>query len=220
MPDGSCGINVVNPRAALDVRGSQAYNRPAAIIGSRALGTGTRDLSTGLYQYHTQQVQFVPRLADNGYNQIVRGGDQGMFFSDGKGEDGSNAEGSFVLAPWAEDANPRIGGMRMDANGNTEFHGTLRATEVKINAQWWSDFVFAEDYKLMSLCDVENFIKQYKHLPQMPSEKEVLEKGIDAADMLAIQQQKIEELTLYLIALKKEVDALKKERSSTSTLSH
>jgi hypothetical protein len=41
MPDGSCGINVVNPRAALDVRGSQATNRPAAIIGSRALGTGT-----------------------------------------------------------------------------------------------------------------------------------------------------------------------------------
>ena len=108
----------------------------------------------------------------------------------------------------------------MDANGNTEFHGTLRATEVKINARWWSDFVFAEDYKLMSLGDVENFIKQYKHLPQMPSEKEVLEKGIDAADMLAIQQQKIEELTLYLIALKKEVDALKKERNPTSTLSH
>lgn len=218
MPDGSCGINVVNPRAALDVRGSQAWNRPAAIIGSRALGTGS--VQNNLYQYYTQQVQFVPALKENGYNQIVKKGDQGMFFSDGKGLDGSNSRGSFVLAPWAEDGNPSVGGLRMDANGNMECHGTFRAVEVKINAQWWSDFVFDDDYKLMTLGQVESFINQYKHLPNVPSEKQVLEEGINVADMQAIQQQKIEELTLYLIQLKKELDALKAEVTGQKSSSH
>jgi hypothetical protein len=209
MPDGSCGVNITNPRAALDVRGSQAPNRPAAIFGSRAIGTNNTNNSFGLNQYYTQQVQFVPNLKENGYNQIVKAGDQGMFFSDGQGLEGSNSNGSFVLAPWSESGNPSIGGLRIDANGNTECHGTFRATEVKINPQWWSDFVFADDYKLMSLNEVESFIKKNKHLPNIPSENEVLENGIDVANMQALQQQKIEELTLYLIDLKKEIESLK-----------
>ena len=99
MPDGSCGINITNPRAALDVRGSQAPNRPAAIFGSRALGTNATDAYTGLDQYYTQMVQFIPKLTENGYNRIVKTDDQGMFFTDGLGEEGSNSGGAFVLAP-------------------------------------------------------------------------------------------------------------------------
>ncbi|PCJ63164.1 MAG: hypothetical protein COA58_16355 [Bacteroidetes bacterium] len=54
MPDGSCGINIAQPRAALDIRGGQGVNRPAAIIGSLAQGTYRLDESTKLPQYYTQ----------------------------------------------------------------------------------------------------------------------------------------------------------------------
>ncbi len=52
------------------------------------------------------------------------------------------------------------------------------------------------------------YIKANKHLPDVPSEADVLENGIDLADMQAIQQQKIEELTLYIIQLQKQMDAM------------
>lgn len=48
----------------------------------------------------------------------------------------------------------------------------------------------------------------------MPSEEEVLKDGIDVADMQALQQQKIEELTLYIIQLKKELDQIKKQQKA------
>jgi hypothetical protein len=209
LPDGSCGINIVQPRAALDVRGSQGINRPAAIFGSLAQGTYIDNSSTGLPMYNTQQVQFVPILGDNGFNRITQAGDQGMFFSDGLGTDGSNAGSAFILAPWAQEADEAtVGGMRMDKFGNTEFHGTLRATKVNVDAKWWSDFVFDADYELKSLAEVEAYIAANKHLPDVPSEEEVLANGLDLGEMQAIQQQKIEELTLYIIQQQKQMDAL------------
>ncbi len=212
--DGSVGINLADPRAALDVRGSQGYNRPVAIFGARTLGTGTT-VANGLFKYYTQQMHFVSRLSDNGYNRISILNDQGMFFSDGMGQEGSNLNGSFVLAPWAQESEANlIGGMRMDKLGNVEFHGSVKATRLLVEAKWWSDFVFDKNYKLIDLLTLERFIQENKHLPDVPSEKEVLENGIDVTNMQAIQQQKIEELTLYIIQLKKELDLLKIEIDS------
>jgi hypothetical protein len=73
----------------------------------------------------------------------------------------------------------------------------------------WADFVFKDDYKLAGLYEVENFIKENKHLPGIPSEADVKRDGIDVAEMDARLLQKIEELTLYIIKLQKEVDVLK-----------
>jgi hypothetical protein len=63
----------------------------------------------------------------------------------------------------------------------------------------WSDYVFNDDYKLRSLSSLESFIKQNKHLPEVPSAKEVEEKGISVGDNQALLLKKIEELTLYVI---------------------
>ncbi len=92
--------------------------------------------------------------------------------------------------------------------------GKLGAHEVQIenNSLTWSDFVFYDDYELMSLQEVERFIKTHKHLPGIPSEKEVKENGILLGEMNAKLLQKIEELTLYVIELQKEVEALKKSK--------
>jgi len=75
----------------------------------------------------------------------------------------------------------------------------------------WSDFVFAKNYKLMPLTKVESFVKENKHLPEIPSAKEVAKEGIDVAQMDAKLLQKIEELTLYAIQQQKEIEQQKKE---------
>lgn len=74
---------------------------------------------------------------------------------------------------------------------------------VKLYANW-PDYVFTKNYGLMGLDEVESYIKENSHLPNVPSAKEVEEGGIDLGKMDAILLQKIEELTLYVIELKKE----------------
>ncbi len=75
----------------------------------------------------------------------------------------------------------------------------------------WADYVFADDYKLRSLAEVEAFVKENKHLPGVPSAEEVQKTGIDMASMDAKLLEKIEELTLYVIGIQKENESLRKE---------
>ena len=90
-------------------------------------------------------------------------------------------------------------------------NGTITAKEVKVTQTGWADYVFKDDYKLRTLDTVESFIKEHKHLPDMPSAKEVEKNGIPVADMLARQMQKIEELTLYAIQQNKKIEDLEKQ---------
>lgn len=75
----------------------------------------------------------------------------------------------------------------------------------------WADYVFEPTYKLAPLSEVEAFVKEHKHLPEVPSAKEVEKNGINVGDMDAVLLKKIEELTLYMIELKKENAEMKKE---------
>ena len=86
--------------------------------------------------------------------------------------------------------------------------------EVTMNAMniGWFDHVFAQDYKLMSLYDLEQFIKTNKHLPEIPSEKEVKENGINLGEMQGKLLLKIEELTLYIIELEKRLSELEAKK--------
>jgi hypothetical protein len=72
--------------------------------------------------------------------------------------------------------------------------------------------VFDEDYDLMSLSEVESFIKENKHLPDVPSAKEVKKDGLDVAEMNATLLKKVEELTLHIIELEKKVNELQNEQ--------
>lgn len=84
-------------------------------------------------------------------------------------------------------------------NGNTELRGNLRCTKIVVNPKWWPDYVFAPEYKLMSLREVRSFIQANKHLPGMPPQDSVTSGGQDIGQLQILQQQKIEELTLYAI---------------------
>ncbi len=78
----------------------------------------------------------------------------------------------------------------------------------------WSDYVFADNYKLKTLDSVANYIKINKHLPDVPSAQDMVNHGLDVAKTDAILLQKIEELTLYMIELKKQNEKLAAEVAS------
>ncbi len=92
-----------------------------------------------------------------------------------------------------------------------EVNGKIRSKEVIVEATGWPDYVFEADYDLPTLAEIEAFIKANKHLPEVPSAKQVEENGLTLGEMNALLLKKIEELTLHTIAIKKEVDTLKKE---------
>lgn len=77
----------------------------------------------------------------------------------------------------------------------------------------WADYVFEPEYKakMMSLEEVEKFTLDNKHLPNVPSAKEMIAEGLDVAKTSKMFMEKIEELTLYMIELNKEIKALKAE---------
>ena len=79
------------------------------------------------------------------------------------------------------------------------------AVRVQLKADW-ADYVFDKEYKLASLNEVENFIIANGHLPNMPSAEEVKKNGIELSEMAKMQQEKIEELTLYSISQQKQLE--------------
>ena len=121
--------------------------------------------------------------------------------------------------------NGRLGIGTTNPDARLAVNGRIHAKEVKVDLNGWPDFVFDNTYELMTLEEVEGYIVEHKHLPEIPGEAEVTEKGIDLGEMNAKLLQKIEELTLYLIEqnkqrkkthqhiaeLQKEISALKRE---------
>lgn len=81
---------------------------------------------------------------------------------------------------------------------------------VKLQANW-PDYVFESDFQLMPLREVEGYVKLNKHLPGVPTAADVKENGVAVGEMNAVLLKKIEELTLYVIELKKENEAQQKE---------
>lgn len=83
--------------------------------------------------------------------------------------------------------------------------GSVRTEEVIVETGW-ADFVFEEQYDLKSLDEVDAFIKQNGHLPDIPPATEVETGGLHVGSISAKLMQKIEELTLYAIAQEQMID--------------
>ncbi len=90
-------------------------------------------------------------------------------------------------------------------------NGVIRSKEVVVESGW-ADYVFDEKYKLRTLEEVEVFIQRHKHLPNIPSAKEIEKNGLTMGEMQKKMMEKIEELTLYVIELKKEIENMKQQK--------
>jgi hypothetical protein len=120
-------------------------------------------------------------------------------------------------------------GISIDQNGNvcvgttTQRSGCILTVNGKIAAEEFEivadvtapvpDYVFSKNYKLRSLKELENYINTNSHLPEVPSAGEVKQNGYKVAEMNNALLKKVEELTLYVIELNKQLEATKAELS-------
>ncbi|MCD6066202.1 MAG: hypothetical protein K0S33_1028 [Bacteroidetes bacterium] len=105
----------------------------------------------------------------------------------------------------------------------SQTHGSNPATKLMIDGNVvckelfvtapgdWADYVFDKKYALMPLDEVESYVNENHHLPNVPSASEIEQKGVGMYEMSRIHMEKIEELTLYIIELKKEMEQLKEQ---------
>ncbi len=174
---------------------------------------------TARFKNGNRQMLFHSYLGEAHYNYLTRQNDIGIFFSDGLAPGGKNQDAGFVIAPW-KDARA---GIRIDASGKVGINtyecfeyqlavdGTIGCREVNVEATSWPDYVFEKEHELKDLKEVEEFINTNKHLPEIPSAKEIEENGVNLAEMNTLLLKKIEEMTLYMIEMKKENEEIKKE---------
>ena len=183
--NGNVGIGTTDPVAELEIRADTSFIRDGQII-----------LDPG--------VEASSEAGPNVPNWIRSERHANTSWDLGLG--GSSYNGGKPLVMIKNNGNVGIG----IPNPQTKLsvNGTITAKEIKVESGW-SDFVFEETYELPSLNSVESYIKKHKHLPDIPSAKEVDHQGLAISEILAKQMQKIEELTLYLINIKKENDLLK-----------
>ncbi|MEO1255325.1 MAG: hypothetical protein AAFY41_10625, partial [Bacteroidota bacterium] len=92
-----------------------------------------------------------------------------------------------------------------------EVNGTIRSKEIKVEAAPWTDYVFEEDYELRSLEETEAYIQANKHLPEIPSAKEMEANGVALGEMNRLLLKKVEELTLHTIQQQKEIERLRND---------
>ena len=93
--------------------------------------------------------------------------------------------------------------------------GKMICEELRVNLQAdWPDYVFTDEYKLMPVNELETYIGNNGHLPNVPPASEMEESGLDVGETQRIMMEKIEELTLYIIELKKEIEELKTNQTN------
>jgi hypothetical protein len=234
--NGNVGIGMPAPEAKFHVNGDSRYNgygwfsktnngtnavalklgqnagwdHPAVEIRTEDEGGTSSSSWCGTRWGHT--VKFQRESATGTRNMISFGGTDGghsmyIYSADGSTEKiRMNADGiSFIQGSVAIGTTDPLDN-KLAVNGNAIF------TKVKVKQYPWADYVFYDDYKLPTLKEVEAYIKQYRHLPDVPSEKEIRQNGLDLGDNQATLLKKIEELTLYMIEMKNENDKLKRTR--------
>lgn len=209
------GIGTANPRGSLDL-GLGGFNKNLRL--GDYLDIGETDFNNVVYfginsiltssSIPGQYNRFTPTYAPGQGLLMVQSGYAQSLDIYGIDWQGSSAERDFP--------NDFTHVIRFNYNGNvgigtlnpTELltvNGTIKAEEL-ILTPVGADFVFEDDYELRPLKEVEAYLKENKHLPEIPSAEEMKKEGIGTGKFQSKLLQKVEELTLYMIEMKKNQD--------------
>lgn len=179
------GIGTNTPQHKLDIYGGGEEV-------SLRIGTGnTGSNATSLILSNSTQTAFNDGL------KIIHGGGTTRF---------NDLNGTSQLS--IDHTYSRIGIGTTSPTEKLSVNGNVRAKQVIVSQSGWPDYVFDPSYKLKPLSELSAFIQQHKHLPDMPSAKEVEEKGISVGDQQALLLKKIEELTLYILKQEEKIHYL------------
>lgn len=112
----------------------------------------------------------------------------------------------------------RLGGVMIGAHSLLESKlavtGGIISTSLRVATSEWPDYVFDKNYTLMPLTDVKTFVNTYKHLPNTPSADDIEKNGgFNIGEVFVNHQEKIEEIFLHLISLKKQATSLQKQEA-------
>jgi len=157
-------------------------------------------------------------LPQGGWNGITQNGDAGIIYQSLTTP--ATVGFGFIIAPWQN----ATSGLRLDQNGNVGIgtsttgssklavEGTIAARKVVVTAaNPWPDYVFDPTYALPSLDSVANYVRTNRHLSEIPSADCMAKTGLDLGGNQAALLRKIEELTLYAIAQKEQLESQAKE---------
>jgi hypothetical protein len=205
--NGDIGIGTIEPTATLDIKGSVNLNNQYS-ASSDYLNPGYY-----VYRYGTTAYGMKLQYTEGKYGTMIFGPNQSdRFIGFGK------------VADELKDSKMREF-MRVDLNtgnlliGKTtqqnsiyklDVNGSIRANEIKVNLNG-ADFVFEKDYKLMPLSELEKFVKEQKHLPEVAPAKEMEKNGTELGNLNSKLLQKMEEMTLYIIGQNKKIEALQEK---------
>jgi hypothetical protein len=194
---GNVGIGTLTPTSKLHVDGT--FNL-GGVFKSNDYGVSLEGASAGLFFYGTSDAknrQYGLYHDRNTEKTVLRV---------------NNNDNAFVFS---KDGLLSIGATNMPTGYKLAVGGDIIAERVVVKLQAnWPDYVFKTGYSLRPLSEIEAFVKTNNHLPDVPSEAEIKEKGIDVEHMNATLLKKVEELTLYLIEIKKENMEMKKQNEA------
>ncbi len=211
------GIGTTNPIDQLDVNGHARLNYTLHVDASGS--TGFVASKVNLYShddYRGAGIYSLGQSFDWFWGNPYTDHDDAFILSRavaGTGE--GTAQKSNALLFVSGDGKVGIGTIapteQLQVEGNAVVVGVLSCRKIKVTTTGFPDYVFDDDYDLKSLSEVEEFINKNKHLPGVPSEKEVIAEGMDLKELTIVQQEKIEELFLHLIAAEKKMKQMEEE---------
>jgi len=135
--------------------------------------------------------------------RTVTMGDNNLFFDTSASNfvDGTVGTGRVYIGNTTNNF-PILASTPSDSHYRLLVEGGILTEKIKVAVSGginWADYVFAKDYRLMPLGEVDSFVKANQHLPGIESAEELAKNGLDLGEMQAKQMGKIEELTLYII---------------------
>ena len=207
---GNVGIGTTSPAHKLEVDGDMHVTSEAYFMGNVGIGTANPVAQLELADFGSPGSMNLKIGNDVYLSDIDQGNTLGIYgYQD-------NTKGAIKLGsngPKLYGINGCLGiGTTETSDYKLAVAGKIRATEVKVeHLDNWYDYVFEDDYNLSPVKELETYIKQNKHLPDVPSAKEVKENGINLGEMNGILLKKVEELTLYMIEQQKMIEGQQKE---------